>query len=234
LRQALRLKSQSSEITGLLRAANSRRHLPPIDARFGSSPDFPAVMLSLFRRPPQRRKGRPFLGLVPAETRKLGSADGRQFGEPGFEGLPNNLALADEIFVGKDITHAEDLPPRYMRVARFRIIVGIPGRPPMARRRYAVASWAPGSCGNASRVSPPVSVRSARSIRECPTSCRSTVHLPSEYLNRSGLNPGAPARVDGLASHEVYPGSKNFLHYCTGGKDHLALHRTCRASPFCR
>ena len=130
MRQALRLKSQSSEITGLLQAANSRRHLPPIDARFGSSPDFPAVMLSLFRRPPQRRKGRPFLGLVPAETRKLGSADGRQFGEPGFEGLPNNLALADEIFVGKDITHAEDLPPRYMRVARFRIIVGIPGRLP--------------------------------------------------------------------------------------------------------
>jgi len=38
------------------------------------------------------------------------------------------------------------------------------------------------------------------------------VHLPSEYPNRSGFDPGAPARVDGFAGHKIHFGSKNFLH----------------------
>ena len=62
------------------------------------------------------------LALAPAETREFAAADGSKFGEPGFEDLPDDLALA-RVFVGKDIPHSEDLPPRNMRVTRFQIVI---------------------------------------------------------------------------------------------------------------
>jgi hypothetical protein len=55
-------------------------------------------------------------------------ADGSQFGKARFDRLPNDLAFSREVFVGENIPHAKDLPPRNMGMARFQILIQILGR----------------------------------------------------------------------------------------------------------
>jgi hypothetical protein len=55
-------------------------------------------------------------------------ADGSQFGKPGFDRLPDDLAFSREVFVGENIPHTEDLPPRNMGMAQFQILIQILGR----------------------------------------------------------------------------------------------------------
>src|SRR6266436_8329929 len=112
-------------------AANSPRHRPPVSPPAGArcvlarSSWRDAIAISPFTIAPEKPG---FLGSAPAQTREFDTANGCQFGEAGFERLPDDLALTGEVFVGEDIAHAEDLPPRNMRMARFQIIIEILGR----------------------------------------------------------------------------------------------------------
>jgi len=104
-----------------------------------------------------------FLSPTPAETDEFGTAEDGQFGEPGFDRLPDYLALTGEVSCARIF--------RIPRICRHGIcgwrVLRSSSRSltasPIASRRYAVASWTSASSRNASRVRSPV-CRSIRSM----------------------------------------------------------------------